>query len=88
MIERKNRDVAEARRDLKGESYRTADIKDRNFFTTVGMERVKIALQYVDKFGEEPMSMILSGGTGTGKTYTASCIATALIDKGVYEYGD
>lgn len=46
----------------------------------------KIATRYVemfDKMLKENMGLLFFGPTGTGKTFTAACIANALLDKGV-----
>ena len=46
----------------------------------------KIATRYVEHFDtllKENKGMIFFGPTGTGKTFTAACIANALLDKGV-----
>lgn len=43
----------------------------------------KIAKNYADKFEElNNTGLVLYGSVGTGKTYSACCIANALIDKG------
>lgn len=43
----------------------------------------KIAKNYADKFEElNDTGLVLYGSVGTGKTYSACCIANALIDKG------
>lgn len=45
-----------------------------------------VAMKYVDNFEkmrESGKGLLLFGNTGTGKTFTAACIANALIDKGV-----
>lgn len=47
---------------------------------------IETAKRYVECFGEmyqDGKGLLLFGGTGTGKTFTAACIANALIDKGV-----
>ena len=44
-----------------------------------------VALKYVDNFDvmrENGKGLLLYGTVGTGKTFTAACIANALIDKG------
>ena len=46
----------------------------------------KIATRYVnlfDRFYSENRGMIFFGPTGTGKTFTAACIANALLNKGI-----
>ena len=48
--------------------------------------RLDIARRYVDKWEEcrkNNHGILLTGGTGTGKTFFAGCVANALIDKGV-----
>lgn len=43
----------------------------------------KIAKNYADKFEElNGLGLLLYGSVGTGKTFSACCIANALIDKG------
>ena len=56
-------------------------------FDTPASRRIyKIATRYVqmfDQFLAENKGLMLFGPTGTGKTYTAACIANALYDKGI-----
>lgn len=50
------------------------------------LEHKDLGLKYVEKFDqmyEENIGLILTGDVGTGKTYLASAIANALIDKGI-----
>lgn len=47
---------------------------------------LRIARNYVDKFDQmyaENQGLLLYGPVGTGKSYTAACIANALLDKGI-----
>ncbi len=44
------------------------------------------AKRYADKWDEikeKNIGLLFWGGTGNGKTYTAACVANALIDKGI-----
>ena len=56
-------------------------------FDTPASRRIyKIATRYVQMFDqlfEENKGLVFFGPTGTGKTYTAACIANALYDKGI-----
>ena len=42
----------------------------------------KLARSYVENFSTNSRGLLLYGNVGTGKTFYASCIANALIDKG------
>ena len=63
----------------------------KNFFNTVSKEECEeeykdIMQSYVNnfaKFKSKGKGLILCGKVGTGKTFLASCVANALIDKGV-----
>lgn len=49
-------------------------------------DKLQRAKKYVDKWDEMKrghIGLLLWGNTGNGKTYTAACVANALIDKGV-----
>lgn len=39
-------------------------------------------VRYAEKFGMARMNLLLSGGTGLGKTFLSTCIAKAVSDKG------
>ena len=45
----------------------------------------KVAINYADKFKElNNVGLVFYGSVGTGKTFSACCIANALIDKGYF----
>ena len=45
-------------------------------------EVTKVAKNYVDNFEKIDTGLLLYGSVGTGKTFSACCIANALIEKG------
>lgn len=62
---------------------RTATFANDNGSNPALTERAK---RYADKWEEvkeKNIGLLLWGGTGNGKTYTAACVANALIDKGI-----
>lgn len=74
----RNREVAFTEKDLQRCSFAADD----NSNPKVGT----IARNYVKnfkRFRTDGKGLILYGGTGTGKTFAAACIANALLDKGV-----
>lgn len=90
------RDAGEAERALqeriyKINNYRAAgfpdkDLKNCTFKNDDGANAFvsRAAHRYVDNFSEfkkQGKGLMLYGGVGTGKTFTAACIANALIDK-------
>lgn len=90
------RDAEEARRKWEEKqarirSLRINGIQDRSvrecrFETAKETPMIAKAKRYVDKWGEmsqNNIGLIFWGNTGNGKTFTAACIANALIDKGV-----
>ncbi len=56
-------------------------------FAAAGEARhIRLARRYADKWEKvyaENIGLLLWGNTGTGKSFTAHCIANALIDRGV-----
>lgn len=58
-----------------------------NFEQTKHNERIfRLASRYVEKFDElvqKNQGLLFWGDVGTGKSYTAACIANALLDRGV-----
>ena len=60
-------------KELKGCTFDNAD----------DSEVIKVAKNYAEKFEElNNTGLLLYGSVGTGKTYSACCIANALLDKG------
>lgn len=57
----------------------------RRVLTTAGDERhIAVARRYIDQWEHmrsDNIGLMFWGNTGTGKTYTAQCIANALIDR-------
>ena len=69
----------EAFRDIPGAAWRFES-------APVMTDQLAKARRYAenwDSFRRDGMGLLLFGDVGTGKTYTAGCIANALIDKGV-----
>lgn len=72
---------------LSGISGSLAACRFENYSVTADNERAyKICGRYADRFGELPrknQGLLLWGGVGTGKTFSAACIANALLDSGI-----
>ena len=66
----------EAFRDIPAESWRFDSGQE-----TAQMELARRFVEAWDKFQAEGLGLLLSGNVGTGKSYTAGCIANALIDQ-------
>ncbi len=86
--ERHRRQVLEHQRilsDLRGEAFEDKLLQNQTFEKEDGsLEHRKIGENYVKKFEkmeEENIGLLLTGPVGTGKTYLASSIANALIEK-------
>ena len=74
----RNREVAFADKTLKRCTFDSDDSQNPKI--------INIARNYVNNFKtfrEDGKGLVLHGGTGTGKTFAAACIANALLDKGV-----
>lgn len=86
--ERRRREFLERVKSLRASGFPEAEMQRWTFANDDGSnERItKIAQRYVENFDEmrqRGKGILLFGGVGTGKTFTAACIANALIDKGV-----
>lgn len=76
---------------LRIQSLRANCIQDRSvrecrFEVAEDNKMIRMAKRYVDKWEtmyEDNIGLMFWGNTGNGKTFTAACIANALIDKGV-----
>lgn len=88
-------DAAERRRAAEQEqqrinALRVNGIQDKSlrgctFENARPLPMIEKAKRYADKWPEmkaENIGLLLWGDTGNGKTYTAACIANALIDRG------
>lgn len=80
--------------DEKIRDLQIAGLMDRKFYdatfedflvTEQNGKAYKLCQKYVDKFNEmseNNQGLLFWGNTGTGKSFTAACIANALIEKG------
>ena len=71
---------------LRVNGIQDATIRDCRFEAAKETPMITRAQRYVDKWPQmysDNIGLIFWGNTGNGKTYTAACIANALIDKGV-----
>lgn len=72
---------------LRGRAFSDPLLSQQTFANEDGsLEHKKLGLNYVDQFAEmeqENIGLLLTGSVGTGKTYLASSIANALIEKGI-----
>ena len=90
--ERRKRAMDEAQRRARAESNRIKGIADTTYHKFrfendrgYNAPVLKMAKKYVagwDMVEKENGGLLIWGDTGTGKTFTAACIANALIDKG------
>lgn len=87
---------AAAAKEAEDKRKRTAELRERclprakmwesTFDNAEDCKPIQLAKRFVEKWGEvRAMScgLLLMGNVGSGKTFTAQCIANALIDKGV-----
>lgn len=94
-VEKRNKEEAERKRfefekrvkDLRKTGFPESKMQEWTFSNDDGSnEKIStVARNYVDNFSkmkEDGKGLLLFGEVGTGKTYTAACIANALIDKG------
>ena len=73
-------------RSLRVNGIQDRTVQEYRFETAKETPMIEKAKRYVnkwDKMFEDNIGLIFWGNTGNGKTYTAACIANALIDKGV-----
>lgn len=85
--ERKRRERMLDIQRLRQTGFPDADMQNWTFERDDGTNRKisDLARRYVDNFDEmkkRGKGLLLYGTVGTGKTFTAACIANALIDKG------
>ena len=64
--------------------YSAAPNPERGFSDRQNMEMVRdVCFAYADKFGKNILhNLLLTGGTGLGKTFLASCIARVVSERG------
>lgn len=86
--ERKHRDFLDKIKRYRSVGFPEEDMKNWTFANDDRTnEKLSNAMQtYVDnfdKYREEGKGLLLYGDTGRGKTFSACCVANALIDKGI-----
>ncbi len=86
---RRNQEAAEMQR-FRTVSGITGSLGESRFekyaVTAENQKPYAICRRYAERFEELPrknQGLLLWGGVGTGKTFTAACIANTLLDKGV-----
>lgn len=85
--------TANAEKQIKVDRLRNFSLMDKRFEQctfdkwTVGSKKLRnVAEKYVENWGQnkqDNLGIVFSGPVGTGKTYAVSCIANALLSKGV-----
>jgi DNA replication protein DnaC len=71
---------------LRVNGIQDTDLRGCTFDNSKPLPMIEKAKRYVDKWPQmraENIGLLMWGDTGNGKTYTAACIANALIDKRV-----
>lgn len=85
--ERKKREHMEYIARLRSSGLQDKALRDYTFENDEGynpeMEKAHKYVEQWDKMKAMSAGLLLWGGTGTGKTFFAGCVANALIDKGV-----
>lgn len=86
--EAKQKELDELRRinDLRVNCIADRAARGMTFDMAMDSPNIKKAKKYVSNFkrlAKSNTGILMVGGVGTGKTFTAACIANALIDKGV-----
>lgn len=74
-----NQEKRELQSGIRGAKYKTMKFENST-------DPLPFAHEYVNNFDEfyrDNVGLMLMGDVGTGKTFSAGCIANALIDKGV-----
>lgn len=81
---------AERIKKLKASSLMDAKFSNASFDrfsqTSFNQRNLKVCMKYVaefDKMASANQGLLFWGGVGTGKSYTAACIANSLMEKGV-----
>lgn len=86
--EREHRERMERIKRLRSMGFPESEMQTWTFANDDGNNSKisKIAMNYVDNFSEmrkRGKGLLFYGTVGTGKTFTAACIANALIDRGI-----
>lgn len=72
--------------EIKGASFENSDIQlDSQTITLNDKKAYQLAMNYIDNFNlgvEHTQTLLIQGGTGTGKSYLAYCIANRLKQQG------
>lgn len=84
--EEEKRKAAELKKDLRQMAMNGRDMKNWTFANADDTKVIRQARRYADNFAEmkeRGKGLLLYGDCGVGKTYAATCIVNALVDRGV-----
>lgn len=90
IAEREQEDREEQRRrieDLRDRCLPVKAMHTHTFDVAEDAKHILLAQSYVEKWDElreKNVGLLFWGNTGSGKSFTAHCIANALIDRGVF----
>jgi len=73
-------------RELRKAGIPDPGLRAKTFDSSTPSRQLEQAQKYVEawpRMAEHNIGMLFWGGTGSGKTHTAACVANALIDRGI-----